>query len=728
MTEITNVGGMDGVASEATLLKLLEAQKQAGRSSGQMERLATQARDKATKSTSLFGKATDLAGKAVTGYTNILKNGVGGLSDFTDNMKILPGFMRGMIRYADESVNTFRNITEVGGTFGNNMLELQAAAAKSGIAMNNFFELIGGNSERLTFLGGSVTEGTKRFSDISKGLRSSDLGQRLFELGMTSEQINEGFLTYTENMQRQGRLSRMTDQQLIEGSGQYLHQLNLLSKLTGASRKELEEQQRAQNTSVLLQMKMAKMTDDERARFMANMTLVTKNFPSAADDIEQIALGIAGSDLDVVMNTFGGQAGATMIRHLQNMEKTDPEAFNAAMRDVIPKIRENINSFDEAATGVATSSGSAVSALTTIGTDLQTAFTVDPETLKKEMSARDSFTAALTKFSEQISALSSFIANEFLGSETFKQLEKLGTSLTSAFSTLLGPESVTGSFDNASKTLKDNVTSLDGFVANNLIAPLTTEIEKFKTHIAEGGDAGTYFKTKITELGNNLKEWFSELFFGSQDGETKSKGLITSVTESITNAFNSPTFQAQIDGIVDTIKPIITQAIRDLMKMLNDTWLGYIIPNSSFESPADAEIQELTNSLNNDLAALGYAKQYGYLDSLNPDSVANTQATIDRLRELGQTVNIPEGLPVRRVGTLRATGRPTEPTDTVAQIHKGERVLNPQEAAAYNNQSDVVGAVNRLNNTTMQLVGLMSQTNRGVRGISNDFLKGALTV
>ena len=38
------------------------------------------------------------------------------------------------------------------------------------------------------------------------------------------------------------------------------------------------------------------------------------------------------------------------------------------------------------------------------------------------------------------------------------------------------------------------------------------------------------------------------------------------------------------------------------------------------------------------------------------------------------------GLQLRNMGTLGATGKFFEPRDTLAMIHKGERVLNPQEA------------------------------------------------
>ena len=139
-----------------------------------------------------------------------------------------------------------------------------------------------------------------------------------------------------------------------------------------------------------------------------------------------------------------------------------------------------------------------------------------------------------------------------------------------------------------------------------------------------------------------------------------------------------------------------------------------------------AAIADLVAQVNRDITSQQTLTDYGLENP--PGAVEKAQANIDLLRSLGQTVDVPQGLAIRRVGTLRATGKTTEPEDTTAKIHAGERVLNPQEASAYNSQSDLGGAINRLNTTTAQLVTLMKQNNRITSGISNDFLKGSLTV
>jgi hypothetical protein len=93
-------------------------------------------------------------------------------------------------------------------------------------------------------------------------------------------------------------------------------------------------------------------------------------------------------------------------------------------------------------------------------------------------------------------------------------------------------------------------------------------------------------------------------------------------------------------------------------------------------------------------------------------------------------------IPQRKIGTLRATGRTTEPADTVAKIHAGERVLNPDEASAYNNsntesQRDVVKKLEELNTSMQTLVRLMTQelaiqsrTMNTISGLGPDLMKG----
>jgi len=70
----------------------------------------------------------------------------------------------------------------------------------------------------------------------------------------------------------------------------------------------------------------------------------------------------------------------------------------------------------------------------------------------------------------------------------------------------------------------------------------------------------------------------------------------------------------------------------------------------------------------------------------------------------------------RSLGTLGALGSSTEPSNVVAQLHKGERVLNENEVGSLNSMGD---ALQRLNSLTAQLVIEMKENNRHTRDTLN---------
>ena len=868
-TEILNVGGPQGVASEATLLKLIDLTRQQQRGQGsaaQAEAKLRQTHNAAIKKGSdnvgVLGKAAQAGAKAFDTYTKVLKDGVGGVSDFTDSMKVLPGAMKSLIRFADASTHQFRELSQVGAGFSNSIFEMNKVAATSGMAMTDFYETVQTNSQTMRFLSGSVQEGAKRFAEVSHGLRSSDLGETLFNMGFSIGEINEGFLTYTNNMQRQGMLQGMTNRQLIEGSADYLKQIDLLSKATGASRKEFLNQTEALQESAQFQALIARAgegADDLTNNLAFAAQMLGGQF---TDDLTQISSGTGGlTDLGIALQQVnGGKAFTDLMKNAENM---DPNEFMRQFGALAPTIRDSITSqFSPAEMRLL--QGTPMGALFDTLGGFSKAAGINVDKMIEEQERRDAVTGAFAGFQQAVADLSKFITDNFLKSKTFESLKELGTSLSASFATLFGPVSEDGSFKNASEGISSFVTKIDTFVKENLIDPITNEINKFTAHMENNGDAGTYFKEKLMAAGNKILDFFlgteqfdqmgpmgpelkrkgglfskvgdalSKVFtdegfkerikgmfndvallasdsiagwfdseaaksslgqlknsilnamgFDTEDGsasfltqlktraltamgfdteegtpslreqlETKIFGprnesqgemsimgrVLDELVTGVKNAFASESFQTKMDEIVDTLKPVIDSAIRKLLEALNSTFLGYFIPNSSFAGAGEQQ-----SGLADQLRVMASDPNLGYTSPRNRDETDRQYMTrlleggmlggvnADLTRQvLGELANLeannPDLTPVRRVGTLKATGKTTEPEDITARLHAGERVLNPSEAAAYNSQSDLGGAINRLNTTTAQLVTLMKQNNRITSGISNDFLKGSLTV
>lgn len=755
--EITNIGGRDGAASEATLQRLLDATTKQGTTQAnaarQQQRLQENYNKAVRDGDSIMRKTFRAAG-------NLTKEFLAGgnrLSDFSQHLLGANSRLSKLIDFAEGSVDQFRSLSQVGASFNNSIIDMNIAAATSGMRLDEFYTTVQDNSEVLRLLGGTVTRGAQDFVRLSKSIRSGDLGQRLFDLGFTIGDVNEGFLAYVENQAIQGRLEGMTQRQLIQGSQEYLQEIDLLTKATGRSRDALIDQTKQLANNAQFQSLMAR-AGAGAGNLTNNLAAMAEIIgPAFTDDLIQMANGTGElTDLGKALANING--GQKFLDLMENAANLDPEDFLKEAADLGPDIAATIRAqFSPEEMRLLREAGSPIAAIFDVITEFERLGQMNLDQVLQDQRSQDRITSLLTNFENSVSLLKKEVIDKIINSALGDQLVALGTSFSNLFTDLFGnseegTSGAAGRLSGAFDSFADSLVGENGTLTN-MVKAIQAEVDAFTGFVRAGGDPMQYVRQRIEDmllgammedgsrsggLLEKISNGFTAILDGAQamifeytglqqgTGETVFQQLLGKVTTGITDAFNNPTFQSKIDGIVDTIQPILTQAIRDLMKMLNDTWLGYIIPNSSFESPVDAEIEELTNSLNNDLAALGYAKQYGYLDSLNPDSVANTQATIDRLRELGQTVNVPEGLPVRRVGTLRATGRPTEPVDTVAKIHAGERVLNASEAGAVN---DLPGAIKQLNTLTAQVRDLMAQsvqyqerTARGIRKLGSDMI------
>jgi hypothetical protein len=167
-------------------------------------------------------------------------------------------------------------------------------------------------------------------------------------------------------------------------------------------------------------------------------------------------------------------------------------------------------------------------------------------------------------------------------------------------------------------------------------------------------------------------------------------------------------------------------AFAKLMSALNETWLGFLIPDSSTLTSQEI-IEDLTRRINTQATVLQSAQEStdplaGYAIDGASDGLRNLVREFKKAGGDTSTLSVPDEF--RRVGTLRATGRSFEPESTVTKINQGERVLNSTETASMN---ELPRAINQLNTLTAQVRDLMAQsvqfqekTARGIRKLGSD--------
>jgi len=813
--EIKNYG-RGGVASEATLQLLLDATRSnsasASAAARQQQRIQENYNKTQKEGAGIFKKTAD----AAKGLAKEFATGGDRVSDFSKHILGTNSSLQSLIDYADGAVDQFRSLSSVGAGFNNSIFDMIKTAGTAGMRLDEFYRVVQENSETLRMLGGSVTRGAKEFADLSKSVRAGDLGQRLFDLGFTMSDVNDGMLTYISNQALQGRLERMSQAQLIKGSQEYLTEIDALAKATGLSRDALMDQTNDLQQNATFQSLMARASEEGADSLSKNMAVAAQMLPGFADDLVQISRGTGGlTDLGKALNQVdGGQAFIDLMMNAGNLE---PDAFIRQMSALGPQVANSITS-QFSPEQMRLLEGTPLGALFDTLVGFRRMGNMDADAMVAEQSRSDRITSLLANFESAIQRFRSEIIDKLLESEFGTKIGELGTALADAASamfgeTVSGTDGPVGKMSGAFGTAFNNLFGPEGKLtmavawATNLVNDMTSSEQPF-----------TVFKDRVGELGTRLKNWFLDMFLGpinDEMGMSREGGLLGTIkngfvslmedakslifstlgwdgektvwqniqdaigleqgatsigqqilskaVEGIQDFFNGPMgedlkntiggyFQYVMDYLVQLIAqipgssllgidhdqiasdvaeriisgqgPVTSAGFKTMLEQLPENQysamdLKSMIPEGSLFSENAPMLTNMVGwGIDRGIAMQNLMRQAG--DMSEADLIANFGPDYkEKLAQFFQTTT-------RRVGTLKATGKTTEPKDTVAKIHQGERVLNPSEASAVN---DLPGAINQLNTLTAQIRDLMTvsvqhqeKTARGIRKLGTDMM------
>ncbi len=470
--EIINVGD-GGVASEATLQSLVRAIEKMGGGKGnasakkvqeaytksQQSGLkantefsssmneASEAADKAASALSGLG-STVLAGifgafgalkSSITGLAGELVNGGDTLTDFAKHVPVVGSTLSIFTSYLDNTTAAFRDLSSVGAGFGNNLKLVQDTAANLELGLGEFQSLVGSNSETLRLLGGTVTQGIAEFAKINKLMKAGPWDD-LKAMGFTVMEINEGMVSYIELQRTLGRNEKMSAAEIARGSGEYLEQLDRLSKVTGKSRKEMEAtmQRQAQDSGFRALMSQFEEGSEEAKNFAASMAMidtlpadVAAGMKDLADGIPQTEAGVAllatagpemrdammkvaqGADPQVIIDAIG--AAGVDIEKFAGLEGTQRAAFIEQLRQSNPTMAGILDA----------------------ATQMQKLGSAEFKAAEAEQAKRDDISKTLTTFDDKIKEIRASIAKAFLDSGLFENLGTIVGDLGTSFTELL---------------------------------------------------------------------------------------------------------------------------------------------------------------------------------------------------------------------------------------------------------------------------------------------------
>lgn len=288
----------------------------------------------------LFSNSIDSAGNKIFDLAKDLANMGDNIESAGAMFRELPVFgglianaFGAVASAANKTYDTFTQLSAVGANFGGSIQTLQAQLSSTGLTMDQFAGVIKNNAEGLALMGGSVQGGVKRFSALSKEMRSSPLGTELTKLGFTTEQINNGMVGFVGSLAKTGAMRGMSDTQLAASAGNYLKNLDAVSRLTGQTREDLEKQRGERMRDSQMRLLMGKMDADSQANLHALMDTIPKEHAAGLKEI-------------MTTGTATSEEGVKSLAYLRQMG-VDAGSFGQSIRSTGKLTKEQMVAFGD---------------------------------------------------------------------------------------------------------------------------------------------------------------------------------------------------------------------------------------------------------------------------------------------------------------------------------------------------------------------------------------------
>lgn len=235
----------------------------------------------------IFGSLINRAGReAASGLSQAAQSAVGiagnlvsgsmALSDYSDAIVANTGLfgvlgetIKGLTKFAEQSLQEYQSLTGIGATFGKEMVEIKMTAAELGMTVEDMTKMFQNNMSALSNFGGTTDAAVQSFRAFSKSVLDSGMGTAMRRMGYTVNDINELLLAQGELIQADpmGRAAGANQQVSAEAAMRLATEMDRLAKLTGKQRDEIQDQMLADRRRGDLQFYLQGKSAQEQEAF-----------------------------------------------------------------------------------------------------------------------------------------------------------------------------------------------------------------------------------------------------------------------------------------------------------------------------------------------------------------------------------------------------------------------------------------------------------------------------
>jgi hypothetical protein len=208
----------------------------------------------------VFNNTMDAGANAVAAYAQ--KFGPAGiaLGAFT---KAVASFAGAANKQSDLLFDSYQKISRAGVLGAGAMKEVFDNMQRLGYTqdqLGDMGQVLASNSKGLALMGKSAASGAKEFVNLAGEMQSSGLRTQFFNLGMNVNDINQASAGYLVQLGRLGKSSQAT----ASGAADYIREMEILTRLTGQQREEMESQREAATAIDEFQAALMEMTPAAR--------------------------------------------------------------------------------------------------------------------------------------------------------------------------------------------------------------------------------------------------------------------------------------------------------------------------------------------------------------------------------------------------------------------------------------------------------------------------------
>ena len=500
-----------------------------------------------------FGFLFKATGSLVAGTYNLAEEFMTGgdrLSDFLGKFAVIGPISRAL----DDNLQVYRNISNVGASFGNSMQDMRLTAARARVGLEDFQTMISNNAETFAVFGDTVSSGARRFAQFAGNFRESDIGSRFLGMGFTIEELNDRLAGYLELEARRDRLEIMTQSQINDGAERYLDQLDRLAKVTGMQRSEAEDLILQQQRDAKLRRMEMDMTGRERENFRGTVAVMDQMTPAFSGIMKDL---IDGAAQTADAQQFLVALGPEQNRFLSFMKEAGrgdigEEEFRNRLSTFAPAIDDFISGLSDAQIDAIRIHQPELAAVLDASVEIRR---LNNDALdaaaQAEQDRRESITEALSSFSQTLASVRSRLLVTFLQSGVFQRIQNNLDELAANIST-----------EDVAAFIDEHITpKLQGF---------SNALERFVDDVKIRG-FGPAVQDAVIDLFNNVKTFifggtrerriFDEASKVNRTVEEERKGLISKFAEGLSNWYDTSGLKAVFEQMANDIKNSIIRTL-----------------------------------------------------------------------------------------------------------------------------------------------------------------------